>query len=107
MPDPKDSRFQETGFPSLSWEEEELPTRPLPLHERPLEARIEHEMVIIAERHPRIAASITRFWGHRDCVEYLQTLIIQGGDGDEHKRVGFRSEVLSALINLAGLHRQL
>jgi hypothetical protein len=107
VPDPKDSRFQETGFPSLSWEEEELPTRPMPLHERPLRARIEHEMAIIDERHPRIAASITKFWGHRDCVEYLQTLIIQGGDGDEHKRVGFKSEVLSALINLSGLHRQL
>ena len=34
VPDPKDdSRYQETGFPSLQWEDDDLPTRPLPLHE--------------------------------------------------------------------------
>ena len=103
--DPKDSRFQETGFPSLSWEEEELPTRPMPLHERPLQARIDAEMAIVAEHHIRIALAIEKFWGHRDCVEYLQPLILGGGDSDGRARVGFKSEVLSALINLVALHR--
>ena len=37
-----------------------------------LQARIDHEMAIIAERHVRIALAIEKFWGHRDCVEYLQ-----------------------------------
>lgn len=105
MPDPKDSRFQETGFPSLQWEEEDLPTRPMPLHERPLQARIDHEMAIIAEHHIRIVLAIEKFWGHRDCVEYLQTLILSGGYKENQNRVGFKSEVLSALINLAALHR--
>ncbi|APW44339.1 hypothetical protein RS694_18640 [Rhodoferax saidenbachensis] len=104
MPDPKDSKFQETGFPSLSWEEEDLPTRPMPLHERPLQARIDNEMAIIAEHHIRIALSIEKFWGHKDCTEYLQSLILSGYKEGE-KRVGFKSEVLSALINLAALHR--
>ena len=106
MQDPKDSRFQETGFPSLSWEEEDLPTRPMPLHERPLQARIDAEMAVIAAHHIRIALAIEKFWGHRDCVEYLQTLILSGGDVDGRSRVGFKSEVLSALMNLVALHRQ-
>ncbi|TAH10378.1 MAG: hypothetical protein EAZ11_12545 [Curvibacter sp.] len=106
MPDPKDSSFQETGFPSLQWEEEDLPTRPMPLHERPLQARVDIEMAIIALHHARIAASIQRFWGHRDCVEYLQSLVLSGGYSDtDRNRVGFKPEVLSALINLAALHR--
>ena len=105
MPDPKDSRYHETGFPSLHWEEEDLPTRPMPLHERPLQARIDREMAVVAEHHVRIALAIEKFWGHRDCVEYLQKLIVSGGDSDGRARSGFKSEVLSALINLVALHK--
>jgi hypothetical protein len=101
---PKDDRYQETGFPTLQWEEEDLPTRPLPLHEQPLQVRIDHEMAVISENHARIAKAIVTFWGHRDCSEYLKKLILSGGHSDGGSRAGFRSEVLSALINLAGLH---
>jgi len=106
VPDPKDSRFHETGFPSLSWEEEDLPTRPMPLHERPLQARIDYEMAIIAEHHVRIALAIEKFWGHRDCVEYMQSLILSGYK-EGSQRMGFKSEVLSAIINLSSLHKLL
>jgi len=107
MHDPQDSRYQETGFPSLQWDDEDMDTRPQPLHEKPLQARIDHEMEIVARFNPRIAKSILTFWGHRDCVEYIQTLILSGGYSDERqlKRVGFKAEVLSALINLAALHK--
>jgi hypothetical protein len=105
MSDPKDSRFHETGFPSLSWEEDDLPTRPMPLHERPMQARIDAEMATVTLYHPRIALAIEKFWGHRDCIEYLQKLILSGGDGDGRARIGFKSEVLSALINLVALHK--
>jgi hypothetical protein len=106
LQDPKDdSRYKETGFPSLSWEDEDLPTRPLPLHERPMQARIDHEMDIIARHHVRIALAIEKFWGHRDCVEYLQRLILSG-DNDGHNRVGFKPEVVAALINLVSLHKK-
>lgn len=88
----------------MSWEEEDLPTRPMPLHERPLQARIDNEMAIIALHHARIAMAIEKFWGHRDCVEYLQTLVLSGGDNDGRTRVGFKAEVMSALINLMSLH---
>ena len=103
--DPHDSPPDATGFPSLHWEDEEVPTRPLPLHERPLQARIDSEMAVIAAHHPRIARAIETFWGHHDCVEYLKTLILSGGYSEREHRVGFKSEVLSALINLAALHR--
>jgi hypothetical protein len=104
LPDPKDSRSKETGFPSLTWEEEDLPTRPMPLHERPLQARIDVEMAVIAEHHVRIALAIEKFWGHKDCVEYIQSLVLSGYK-DGEKRVGFKPEVVSALISLAQLHR--
>ena len=103
---PKDSRYQETGFPSLQWEDDELPTRPMPLHERPLLARIDREMAVVAEHHIRIALAIEKFWGHHDCVEYIQQLILSGGDKEGRARVGFKTEVLSALINLVALHKQ-
>jgi hypothetical protein len=105
VPDFNDSRFVETGFPSLQWEDDDLPTRPMPLHERPLQARVDFEMAIIAERHARIALAIEKFWGHRDCVEYLQKLIMSGGHQDGQTRMGFKTEVLSALINLVALHQ--
>ena len=104
LPDPKDSRFKETGFPSLQWEEDDLPTRPMPLHERPLQARIDVEMAVIAEHHIRIALSIEKFWGHKDCLEYIQSLVMSGYKEGE-KRMGFKPEVLSALLSLAQLHK--
>lgn len=82
-----------------------MPTRPLPLHERPMQARVDFEMAIVATHHARIALAIEKFWGHRDCVEYLQKLIMSGGHQDGQSRVGFKTEVLSALINLVALHQ--
>ena len=55
MQDPKDFRYTETGFPTLSWEEKDLHTRLMPLHERPLQARIDSEIAVIVEHHIRIA----------------------------------------------------
>ncbi|MCF8167720.1 MAG: hypothetical protein K9K38_08570 [Rhodoferax sp.] len=105
MSDFKAPTFQETGFPSLQWEDENLPTRPMPLHERPIQARIDSEMAVIAKHHMRIAQAIEKFWGHRDCVEYLEKLILSGGDGVGRARVGFKNEVVTALINLIALHQ--
>ena len=104
VPPPTHQRPQEAGFPSLQWEDEDLPTRPMPLHERPLQARIDSEMAVIAEHHMRIAQAVEKFWGHHDCVEYLERLILNGGDGMGQNRVGFKPAVLSALMNLVALH---
>ena len=77
----------------------------MPLHERPLQARIDAELAVIAENHVRIALSIEKFWGHRDCVEYIQKLILSGGRQDGNDRAGFKAEVVSALMNLAAMHK--
>jgi hypothetical protein len=95
---------QFVGFPELIHNAENEPTRPLPLEELPRQARIDHEMAIISAHHERIAKAIEVFWGHRDCVAYLQQLMLNGGDGIGRARIGFKREVLSALINLTALH---
>lgn len=105
MPDPKNPFEAQTGFPSLSWEDEELDTRPMPLHERPIQARVDVELALIAERHIRIALAIENFWGHRDCVDYIQSLILSGYKEGE-KRLGFKPEVLTALMTLVELHKK-
>jgi hypothetical protein len=74
------------------------------LHELPRQFRIDHNMAVIRAHHERIAKAINIFWGHRDCVEYLQQLILSGGDGDGKARIGFKHEVVAALINLISLH---
>ena len=95
------------GFPDITQNPDnadELSTRPMALYEMPLQVRIDHEMAIIKKHHERIAKSIDIFWGHRDCVEYLEQLILNGGDGFGSARVGFKHEVIDALIKLTSLH---
>ena len=107
MPDEEIEKDEE-AFPELNLnteqEDEEQVTLVTPLHELPLEARIDHEIAVIAEHHERIAKSIRIFWGHRDCVEYLEKLVLSGGDGAGKTRIGFRLEVIAALINLTTMH---
>ena len=98
------SEKKPVGFPDINHSTAFLATRPMMLNELPRLTRIDHEMAIIRAHHPRIANAIEMFWGHKDCVEYLQQLILNGGDGFGKARVGFKHEVLSALINLTTLH---
>ena len=93
------------GFPTLRWEEEELATRPMPLHELPRQVGIDNAMALIAKHHERIAKAITVFWGTRDCVEYIEKLVLSGGDGLGRTRIGFKPEVVSALMSLISLHQ--
>ena len=92
------------GFPPINYLEEDVATRPMGLHEFPKQARIDREMAVVIQHHDRIAKAIGTFWGHRDCTEYLQKLILSGGDGAGKARVGFKPVVLAALINLSELH---
>lgn len=105
MPPPKIPPKPEVGFPSLSWEEEDLDTRPMPLHERPLQARVDTEMALLGERHARVAHAIESFWGTKDCVAYIESLVLSGYKEGE-KRMGFKPEIVSALMTLAELHKQ-
>jgi hypothetical protein len=92
------------GFPPINYLEEDVATRPMGLHEIPKQARIDREMAVVTLHHERIAKAIGTFWGHRDCTEYLQKLILSGGDGAGKARIGFKPAVLAALINLSELH---
>jgi hypothetical protein len=94
------------GFPCISAETEDQVTRPMALHELPRQARIDREMLVISTHHERISKAIGVFWGHKDCAEYLQKLILNGGDGFGNARIGFRREVMAALINLLSLHEE-
>ena len=95
----------ETGFPPIDFEEEELATRPMPLHELPRQVGIDTAMAVVAKHHARIARAIELFWGTRDCVEYIQKLVMSGGDGFGNARVGFKPEVVAALLSLTALHQ--
>jgi len=105
LTEPKDPPSQDNavGFPSIDWEDEMLETRPLPLHERPLQARIDREMAVVAAQHVRIAMAIESMWGHKECLEYIQALVLSGYK-EGQKRMGFKPEVLAALMNLSALH---
>jgi len=100
----RNSPKPEVGFPSLQWEDEELDTRPMAMHERPLQARVDWQLAIVAERHVRVALAIENFWGHRDCVEYIQGLVLNGYN-EGQKRMGFKPEVVTALMSLVELHK--
>ena len=96
---------QPDGFPVLVWEEDDLATRPMPLHELPRQVGIDNSLDIIGRRHERIAKAIRVFWGTRDCVEYIEKLVMSGGDGLGNTRVGFKPEVVSAMLSLISLHQ--
>ena len=93
------------GFPSLSSEDDFEPTRPLPLAELPLQARLDLHMQAIVERHPHIALAIEQFWGHPDCVPYMEGLVMDGYKEDG-QRAGFKPAVVSALLDLISIHQQ-
>ena len=95
----------EVGFPPLQWDEEALSTRPMPLHELPAQVGIDIAMAVVDKYHARIGDAIRIFWGSRDCVEYMQKLVLSGGDGFGQSRVGFKPEVVTALMSLITMHK--
>ena len=103
---PPTGKPQETGFPPIHWEEEDLTTRPLPLHELPRQVGIDNALAVIDKHHERIGKSIRIFWGSKDCVGYIENLVMSGGDGLGKTRIGFKPEVVTALMSLITLHQE-
>ena len=94
-------------FPKLTEEEEvDWTTRPTPLHELPAAERMGMALAVLEGQHKRIFTAITTIWGHKECSRYMQGLIMNGGEGAGRERVGFKPEVLSALMTLDLLHDQ-
>lgn len=91
-------------FPQLNFVEDEPQTRRMSLQELPRQYQVDSQMAIIRAHHERIAKAIEVFWGHKECIDYMQQLVLSGDDEGGKARVGFKREVLSALINLTSLH---
>jgi hypothetical protein len=91
------------GFPKLFSGPEEGATVPMTLQELPRQVQFDRSLTVISRRHARVAKSIKIFWGHRDCGEYINSLILSGGDGLGNARVGFSPELMTALFDLLRL----
>jgi len=98
------SKNHSVGLPKIPPDFGDDVTRPMSLHEFSEQVQVDRDLAIINKRHERVAKSIKMFWGHSDCAEYLQSLILSGGDGFGNARVGFTQEVMTALIDLARLN---
>ncbi len=98
------SNISFTDFPELDYTpQDELPHR-APLAQSHPNRTVEQEIALIRAHHEHIAKGIELFWGHQDCLVYLQQLILNGGDGGHRARVGFKHEVVGSLFNLIALH---
>jgi hypothetical protein len=79
-------------------------TQPMALEDLSLEQRKNRALVIIEEHHPRIARSIQTLWGYRECISYVNKLILEGHDVKGHARVGFNHMAAQAMLVLTEVH---
>lgn len=84
--------------------EDEEPPPTVDLLKLSPEERLETAMAIIEERHPRIAKTLRSMWGYKECSDYISKLILSGGDGMGHARVGFHQDAANAMLVLGNLH---
>jgi len=68
--------------------------------------RFKRAMGVVQSDFPRIHDAIKTMWGTKHCTKYLQTLILNGGSGDDKKntRVGFKVDTFTALMMLYEMH---
>jgi len=103
---PDESPEEPSEVPSDELPQDDFePTRVLPLTELPLQPRIDADMAAIVGDYHRVALAIAHFWGHPECVPYLQNLIMDGYTEDG-QRLGFKKEAMRALIDLLTIHQQ-
>lgn len=82
-----------------------LPTSPVELQpELTLEERKTIALDTVAQYHQRIANTIRTLWGYKECSAYINRLIMAGGDGMGHARVGFNQEAVAAMLALSDIH---
>ena len=79
------------------------PQTPLP---QTIGQRFKRAMGVVQTDFPRIHDAIKSMWGTKHCTKYLQTLILNGGSGDDKKntRVGFKVDTFTALMMLYEMH---
>jgi hypothetical protein len=82
----------------------ELSTEPAPLEPPTLEQRKDKALGTVEMHHQRIANTIRTLWGYKECGVYINKLIMSGGDGMGHARVGFNQDAVQAMLELSDLH---
>lgn len=108
--DPKkeDQSEEDLGFPSLEFPASEDSTQQAPStapaskREPPTLAQC---LETVRRIHPHIGRALDSLWGFAECETYLQRLIQDGSDGQDHARRGFSDEVMQALLTIAERHR--
>ncbi len=112
----QDSRFQvdsnpsappnagATATPSVDLDIENAPTQPLALEDMTPEQRKDAALQVVELHHQRIANTIRTLWGYKECSVYINKLIMNGGDGMGHARIGFNQDAAEAMLVLADIH---
>ena len=67
---------------------------------KPAVVEEEQPFIIIERAFPRIAEAVHLMWGHAECEDYLQKLIVD----DRGDREGFKQDVHKALLKLYNQH---
>jgi hypothetical protein len=82
-----------------------LPSAPMALDaELSLAPSKDIALATVEQHHQRIANTIRTLWGYRECSVYINRLIMAGGDGMGHARVGFNQEAVAAMLALSDIH---
>lgn len=81
-----------------------LTTEPAPLEPPTMDQRKNQALDTVELHHQRIANTIRTLWGYKECGVYINKLIMSGGDGMGHARVGFNQEAVQAMLELSDLH---
>lgn len=82
----------------------EVPTAPMSFQQKTLEQRKNDALEMVELHHRRIANTIRTLWGYKECGVYINKLIMSGGDGMGHARVGFNQEAVEAMLVLSDIH---
>jgi hypothetical protein len=93
------------GAPSQATQVDfDLSTEPMVLEPLTLSQRKSNALEVVELHHHRIANTIRTLWGYKECSVYINKLIMAGGDGMGHARVGFNQDAVQAMLELSDLH---
>jgi len=84
--------------------EDGVPIQPEQLYRLSVDQRKDAALQIVELHHHRIANTIRSLWGHKECSDYISKLILSGGDGMGHARIGFNQDAALAMMVLSDLH---
>lgn len=99
-----DPAFQNTEPMGLHVETPHAPDVSVSREAQTLEQRREEALATVELHHHRIANTIRTLWGYKECSDYISKLILSGGDGMGHARMGFNQDAANAMMLLAEIH---